>query len=202
MAFTLPELPYAYNALEPYIDEETMKLHHDKHHNAYVTNLNKAIEGTPEADKSLEEIVAKAGTYAKGVRNNAGGHWNHTFFWSILKDNKGAKPTGDLAKAIDEAFGSFEALQEKLNAAAAGQFGSGWGWLIVKDGKLVVTSTPNQDNPLMDVAEVKGTPILGVDVWEHAYYLKYQNKRPEYLKNIWNVFNWEKISELYAAATK
>lgn len=202
MAFTLPELPYAYNALEPYIDEETMKLHHDKHHNAYVTNLNKALEGTADADKSLEEIVAAAGTYPKPVRNNAGGHWNHSFFWNILGAN-GGQPTGALAEAITATFGSLDALKEKLNAAAAGQFGSGWGWLIVnKEGKLEVTATPNQDNPLMDVAEVKGTPILGIDVWEHAYYLKYQNKRPDYLAAIWSVFNWDVIGKNYEAAVK
>jgi superoxide dismutase, Fe-Mn family len=200
MAFTLPALPYAYDALEPYIDEETMKLHHDKHHNAYVTNLNKAIEGTPDADKSLEELVAKAGTYSKAVRNNAGGHWNHTFFWDILSKD-GGEPTGALLEDINATFGSLDKLKEELNAKAAGQFGSGWGWLIVnKDGKLEISSTPNQDNPLMDVAEVKGTPIIGIDVWEHAYYLKYRNVRPDYLKAIWNVINWTKVAELYAAA--
>ncbi|QES89580.1 superoxide dismutase [Rhizosphaericola mali] len=200
MAFTLPALPYAYDALEPYIDEETMKLHHDKHHNAYVTNLNKAIEGTPDADKSLEELVAKAGTYSKAVRNNAGGHWNHTFFWDILSKD-GGEPTGALLEDINATFGSLDKLKEELNAKAAGQFGSGWGWLIVnKEGKLEISSTPNQDNPLMDVAEVKGTPIIGIDVWEHAYYLKYRNVRPDYLKAIWNVINWTKVAELYAAA--
>lgn len=200
MAFTLPALPYAYDALEPYIDEETMKLHHDKHHNAYVTNLNKAIEGTPNADKSLEELVAKAGTYSKAVRNNAGGHWNHTFFWDILSKD-GGEPTGALLEDINATFGSLDKLKEELNAKAAGQFGSGWGWLIVnKEEKLEISSTPNQDNPLMDVAEVKGTPIIGIDVWEHAYYLKYRNVRPDYLKAIWNVINWTKVAELYAAA--
>lgn len=200
MAFTLPELPYAYNALEPHIDEETMKIHHDKHHQAYVTNLNNAIEGKPEASKTLEELVAVAGTLPKPVRNNAGGHWNHSFFWQILSANGGA-PSGALAEDINATFGSLDALKEQLNAKAAGQFGSGWGWLIVnKDGKLEVTSTPNQDNPLMDVAEVKGTPLIGIDVWEHAYYLKYQNKRPDYLKAIWNVINWDKVAEHYAAA--
>ncbi len=200
MAFTLPELPYAYNALEPHIDEETMKIHHDKHHQAYVTNLNNALDGKPEANKPLEELVAAAGTYPKPVRNNAGGHWNHSFFWEILSKDGGA-PSGKLLEDINATFGSLDALKEQLNAKAAGQFGSGWGWLIVnKEGKLEVTSTPNQDNPLMDVAEVKGTPILGIDVWEHAYYLKYQNKRPDYLKAVWNVINWKKVEEHYAKA--
>lgn len=200
MAFTLPALPYAKEALEPYIDAQTMEIHHDKHHQAYVDNLNKAIEGTEHESKSLEELIKIAGSISPAVRNNGGGHWNHTFFWEILSPNTGDVPSGDLATAIDETFGSLQGLQEKLNDAGAKRFGSGWAWLIVKDGKLEVTSTPNQDNPLMDVAEVKGTPILGVDVWEHAYYLKYQNKRPEYLKAFWNVVNWKKVAALYSAA--
>jgi Fe-Mn family superoxide dismutase len=202
MAFTLPALPYAHDALEPHIDKQTMEIHHGKHHQAYVDNLNKAIAGTPNEGKSLEELVAKAGTISPAVRNNGGGHWNHSFFWEILGPKGGGKPSGKLGDAINEAFGSFEAFQEKFNAAGTTRFGSGWAWLIVKDGKLEVTSTPNQDNPLMDVAEVKGTPILGVDVWEHAYYLKYQNKRPDYLKAIWNAIDWNKVNERYEAAVK
>ena len=176
MAFTLAPLPYAYEALEPHIDTETMKIHHDKHHQAYVDNLNKAIAGTENENKSIEELVKAAGTISPAVRNNGGGHWNHTFFWDSLKNNNGAKPTGKFAEAIDAAFGTYDAFKEKFNAAGTTRFGSGWAWLNVKDGKLEVSSTPNQDNPLMDVAEAKGTPILGCDVWEHAYYLKYQNK--------------------------
>lgn len=201
MAFTLPALPYAPDALEPHIDKLTMEIHHGKHHQAYVDNLNKAIAGTEHENKSLEELVASAGKISPAVRNNGGGHWNHSFFWELLSA-KGGKPSGKLADAINSTFGSLEALQEKINTAGATRFGSGWAWLIVKDGKLEVTSTPNQDNPLMDVAEVKGTPILGIDVWEHAYYLKYQNKRPDYLKAIWNVINWEKVAEHYASAVK
>lgn len=200
MAFTLPSLPYAHDALEPHIDKQTMEIHHGKHHQAYVDNLNKAIAGTDNENKSLDELIAHAGSISPAVRNNGGGHWNHSFFWEILGANSKGKPSGNLATAIDETFGSFEAFQEKLNNAGTTRFGSGWAWLIVKDGKLEVTSTPNQDNPLMDVAEVKGTPVLGVDVWEHAYYLKYQNRRPEYLKAFWNVVNWDKVSERYEAA--
>lgn len=201
MAFTLPALPYALDALEPHIDKQTMEIHHGKHHQAYVDNLNKAIAGTEHENKSLEELVGAAGKISPAVRNNGGGHWNHSFFWELLSAN-GAKPSGKLADAINSTFGSLEALQEKINTAGATRFGSGWAWLIVKDGKLEVSSTPNQDNPLMDVAEVKGTPILGIDVWEHAYYLKYQNKRPDYLKAIWNVINWGKVADHFAAATK
>ncbi len=197
MAFTLPALPYAADALEPHIDKQTMEIHHGKHHQAYVDNLNKAIAGTEHENKSLEELVANAGKISPAVRNNGGGHWNHSFFWELLS-GKASKPSGKLADAINSTFGSLEALQEKVNTAGATRFGSGWAWLIVKDGKLEVTSTPNQDNPLMDVAEVKGTPILGIDVWEHAYYLKYQNKRPDYLKAIWNVINWDKVAAHYA----
>jgi Fe-Mn family superoxide dismutase len=202
MAFTLPPLPYAFNALEPHIDAQTMQIHHDKHHQAYVDNLNKAIAGTEHENKSLEQLVASAGKISPAVRNNGGGHWNHSFFWEILGPNAGGQPSGKLADAINQTFGSFDALKEKVNAAGATRFGSGWAWLIVKDGKLEVTSTPNQDNPLMDVAEVKGTPILGIDVWEHAYYLKYQNRRPEYLTNIWNAINWNKIAEHFDKASK
>ncbi|HTN39121.1 MAG TPA: superoxide dismutase [Arachidicoccus sp.] len=200
MAFTLPALPYAFDALEPHFDAKTMEIHHDKHHQAYVNNLNKAIEGTPNESKSLDELVKNAGSISAAVRNNGGGHWNHSFFWQILAPNAGGAPSGELATAIDSAFGSLDALKEKFNAAGGARFGSGWAWVIVKDGKLEVTSTPNQDNPLMDVAETKGTPILGADVWEHAYYLKYQNRRPDYLAAFWNLVNWDKVAELYAAA--
>ena len=200
MAFTLPALPYAHDALEPHIDKQTMEIHHGKHHQAYVDNLNKAIAGTEHENKSLEELVKTAGKISPAVRNNGGGHWNHSFFWEILGPNAGGKPSGQLAEAINSAFGSFEALQEKVNTAGTTRFGSGWAWVIVKDGKLDVTSTPNQDNPLMDVAEVKGTPILGIDVWEHAYYLKYQNKRPDYLKAIWNAIDWKKVAQRFEKA--
>jgi superoxide dismutase, Fe-Mn family len=200
MAFTLPPLPYAPEALEPYIDAQTMQIHHGKHHQAYVDNLNKAIAGTEHENKSLEELVKSAGSISPAVRNNGGGHWNHSFFWQILAKGSGAAPTGALLEAINSTFGSLDALKEKVNAAGATRFGSGWAWLIARDGKLEVTSTPNQDNPLMDVAEVKGTPILGIDVWEHAYYLKYQNRRPEYLGAVWNVINWDKVAENFNAA--
>ena len=200
MAFTLPALPYAFDALEPHIDSQTMQIHHGKHHQAYVDNLNKAIAGTEHENKSLEQLVATAGKISPAVRNNGGGHWNHSFFWNILSANSGGKPSGKLGDAINSTFGSFEAFQEKFNAAGTTRFGSGWAWLIVKDGKLEISSTPNQDNPLMEVAEVKGTPVLGVDVWEHAYYLKYQNRRPDYLKAVWNVINWQKVEEHFTKA--
>ena len=200
MAFTLPALPYAHDALEPHIDTLTMQIHHGKHHQAYVDNLNKALAGTPNENKSLEELVKNAGTISAPVRNNGGGHWNHTFFWETLAPNAGGAPSGALGDAINSTFGSFDEFKTKFAAAGVGRFGSGWAWLIVKDGKLEISSTPNQDNPLMDVADVKGTPILGVDVWEHAYYLKYQNKRPDYLAAIWNVISWSKVAERFAAA--
>ncbi len=200
MAFTLAPLPYAYEALEPHIDTLTMQIHHDKHHQAYVDNLNKAIAGTENENKSIEEIVAKAGSISPAVRNNGGGHWNHSFFWDSLAANAGGAPSGKLAEAINSAFGSFDAFKEKFAAAGMTRFGSGWAWLISKDGKLEVSSTPNQDNPLMDVAEVKGTPLLGVDVWEHAYYLKYQNKRADYLAAFWNVVNWDAVAKRFEAA--
>ncbi len=200
MAFTLPALPYAPEALEPHIDAQTMQIHHDKHHQAYVDNLNKAIAGTEYENKSLEELVKNAGSISPAVRNNGGGHWNHSFFWQILGPASNSQPAGSLADAINSTFGSLDGLKEKMNAAGTTRFGSGWAWLIVKDGKLEVSSTPNQDNPLMEVAEVKGTPILGIDVWEHAYYLKYQNKRPAYLEAIWNVINWKKVSEHFEKA--
>jgi Fe-Mn family superoxide dismutase len=202
MAFSLPQLPYAHDALEPHIDTQTMQIHHGKHHQTYVDNLNKAIAGGEHENKGLEELVANAGSISPAVRNNGGGHWNHTFFWESLAPNSGGQPSGPLADAIDKAFGSFDAFKEKFNTAGATRFGSGWAWLLVKDGNLEVSSTPNQDNPLMDVAEVKGTPILGCDVWEHAYYLKYQNKRADYLAAFWNVVNWSKVSERFENASK
>ena len=200
MAFTLPPLPYDYDALEPHIDKLTMQIHHDKHHQAYVDNLNKAIAGTENENKSLEELVKNAGQYSAAVRNNAGGDWNHTFFWQIMSPDGGGKPEGKLAQAIDETFGSLDAMKEKFNAAGAGRFGSGWAWLGVAGGKLTICSTPNQDNPLMDIVECKCTPVLGCDVWEHAYYLKYQNRRGDYLKEFWNVVNWKKASENFENA--
>jgi len=200
MSFTLPALPYAHEALEPHFDTLTMQIHHGKHHQAYVDNLNKAVTGTPNEGKSLEELVAVAGTISPAVRNNGGGHWNHSFFWASLAPNAGGTPSGALADAITAAFGSFDAFKEKFAAAGMTRFGSGWAWLIVKDGKLEVSSTPNQDNPLMDVAEVKGTPLLGADVWEHAYYLKYQNRRADYLAAFWNVVNWAVVAERFTAA--
>jgi Fe-Mn family superoxide dismutase len=201
MAFTLPALSYATDALEPNIDKMTMEIHHGKHHQAYVTNLNKALEGKPDADFSIEEIITNISKYPPAVRNNGGGHYNHTLFWTLLSPNGGGEPTGPLADAITSTFGSFADFKTKVSEAGATRFGSGWAWLIVTPGKkLAICSTPNQDNPLMDIAEVKGTPILGIDVWEHAYYLKYQNRRPDYLAAIWNVINWNHVSELYAKA--
>ncbi len=200
MAFTLAPLPYAHDALEPHIDTQTMQIHHGKHHQAYVDNLNKAIVGTELEIKTLAQLIDHAGAISTPVRNNGGGHWNHSFFWESLAPNAGGTPTGKLADAINAAFGSFDEFKTKFAAGGVGRFGSGWVWLIVKDGKLEISSTPNQDNPLMDVAEVKGTPLLGVDVWEHAYYLKYQNKRPDYLAAIWNVINWNKVAERFEAA--
>jgi Fe-Mn family superoxide dismutase len=196
MAFTLAPLPYAHEALEPHFDTLTMQIHHGKHHQAYVDNLNKAVAGTSHENDTLEQLVAAAGSISVAVRNNGGGHWNHTFFWESLAPNAGGTPTGKLAEAINTAFGSFEAFKEKMSTAGMTRFGSGWAWLIKDaEGHLHISSTPNQDNPLMDVAEVKGTPILGVDVWEHAYYLKYQNRRADYLAAFWNVVNWIKVSE-------
>lgn len=203
MAFTLAPLPYAHDALEPHIDTQTMQIHHGKHHQAYVDNLNKALAGTEHENKTLAQLIAHAGSISAPVRNNGGGHWNHTFFWESLKNPGLADvinaPNGKLADAINDAFGSFDEFKTKFAAAGIGRFGSGWAWLLIHEGKLTISSTPNQDNPLMDVAEVKGTPILGVDVWEHAYYLKYQNKRPDYLTAIWNVINWDKVAERFEA---
>jgi Fe-Mn family superoxide dismutase len=200
MAFELPALPYASDALEPHFDKATMEIHHGKHHNAYVTNLNKALEGTDQANKSIEEILKNISKAAPAVRNNGGGHYNHSLFWKILSPKGGGKPTGDLGAAIDKKFGSFEKFKEEFSNAGATRFGSGWAWLIVNNGNLEVCSTPNQDNPLMDVAEKKGTPILGLDVWEHAYYLKYQNRRPDYIAAFWNVVDWEAVSERFKSA--
>ena len=199
MAFTLPSLPYAFDALEPHIDARTMEIHHGKHHNAYVTNLNNAIAGTDLEGKSLEDLMKVAGSNT-AVRNNGGGHWNHSLFWQILSPNGGGAPTGELAAAIDAKFGSFDAFKETFNKAAATRFGSGWAWLVVTENGLAVSSTPNQDNPLMDVAEIKGTPILGLDVWEHAYYLHYQNRRPDYISAFWSLINWEEVSKRFSAA--
>ena len=203
MAFTLPPLPYAYDALEPAIDKETMTFHHDKHHQAYVDNLNKAVDADAALQgKSLEELFASISKAPKAVRNNGGGHWNHSLFWELLAPvGETGEPSAELAAAIDRDLGGMDKFKEAFNAAGAGQFGSGWAWLIVQDGKLKVTSTPNQDNPLMDVAEEKGAVVLAADVWEHAYYLKYQNRRPDYLKAFWTVVNWNKANELFAAAT-
>ena len=198
MVHSLPALPYAFDALEPHIDMQTMQIHHDKHHQAYVDNLNKALAGTDGENKTLEELMNNISAYPPAVRNNGGGHYNHSLFWSILGNN-GSQPQGELAKAIDDTFGSLDGLKEKMNMAGTTRFGSGWAWLLVSGGKLIVSSTPNQDNPRMDVAEVQGTPILGIDVWEHAYYLNYQNRRPDYLKAIWNVINWDAVDMRYKA---
>jgi Fe-Mn family superoxide dismutase len=199
--FELPKLKYDYKALEPHIDARTMEIHYTKHHQGYTNKLNAAIEGTDHANASIEDILAKAGSAGGAVRNNGGGFYNHKLFWDVMGPNGGGHPSGDLADAIKEAFGSFDNFKEKFSDAAKTQFGSGWAWLLVgKDGKLHVSSTPNQDNPLMDVAEVKGTPILGLDVWEHAYYLHYQNLRPDYVNAFFNVIDWDSVSKHYAAA--
>ena len=201
MSFTLPNLPYAYDALEPYIDAKTMEIHHSKHHNGYTNNLNGAIQGTDLEGKTIEDILANVSKAGAAVRNNGGGYYNHCLFWEVMSPNGGGLPTGALAEAINAAFGSFDAFKTEFANAGATRFGSGWAWLLVKaDGKLAVSSTPNQDNPLMDIADVKGTPILGMDVWEHAYYLKYQNRRPDYIAAFFSVINWTKVSELYAKA--
>jgi Fe-Mn family superoxide dismutase len=200
MSFELPKLPYDYSALEPHIDARTMEIHHTKHHNAYVTNLNNAISGTDAEKLSLEDIMKSVSKFGPAVRNNGGGHYNHSMFWQVMKPNGGGAPSGDLASAINATFTSFDKFKEEFNKAAATRFGSGWAWLIVHDGRLIVTSTPNQDNPVMDVAEVKGTPILGLDVWEHAYYLNYQNRRPDYISAFWNVVNWDAVNERFKKA--
>lgn len=200
MAFELPKLGYAYDSLVPHIDAQTMEIHHTKHHAAYVNNLNNALQGPGNENKKLEEIITEISKYPAAVRNNGGGHFNHSLFWEVMKPNGGGNPTGDLSDAVNKYFGSVDKLKENLNNAGLTRFGSGWAWLVVKGGELVVSSTPNQDNPLMDIAEVKGTPILGIDVWEHAYYLKYQNRRNEYLAAFWNVINWEEISRRFKLA--
>lgn len=197
--FELPKLPYAYDALEPVIDKMTMEIHHTKHHQAYVTNLNNAVTGTEMEGKSLEELMAGISKYPVAVRNNGGGHYNHSLFWNLMKQG-GSTPSGALLEAINSTFNSVDEFKEKFNAAAMTRFGSGWAWLVVSGGKLVISSTPNQDNPLMDVADVKGTPLLGLDVWEHAYYLKYQSRRNEYVGNWWNVVNWDEVAKRFAEA--
>ena len=202
MAYELPPLPYAYDALEPHIDAQTMEIHHSRHHNTYVTNLNGAVEGTDLESLSIDELVKNLDRVPEekrtAVRNNGGGHWNHSFFWKIMGPNGGGQPTGELAQAINDAFGSFDAMKEQFAKAAAGRFGSGWAWLVVDgNGKLAITSTPNQDNPLMDGS---GTPVIGIDVWEHAYYLKYQNKRPDYVSAWWNTVDWNAANENFKSA--
>lgn len=201
MAFELPKLPYAYDALEPHFDAMTMEIHHSKHHAAYTAKLNAAIEGTDLASSSIEDIMKTISKHGAGIRNNGGGFFNHNLFWSILSPNGGGNPTGELAAAIEKDFGSFDAMKEKFNDAAATRFGSGWAWLCMKaDGSLCVCSSANQDNPMMDIAECPGTPLMGLDVWEHAYYLKFQNRRPDYISAFWNVVNWEQVAKNYAAA--
>jgi Fe-Mn family superoxide dismutase len=204
MAYTLPALPYAFDALEPHIDAKTMEIHHDKHHAAYVNNLNNAIKGKTDLEsKSLEDLISNLSSIPQdvrnAVRNNGGGHYNHSLFWTLIGPKAGGQPSGALADAIKNDLGGFDAFKEKFTAAATTRFGSGWAWLIANKGKLSVISTPNQDNPLMDVAEVKGTPILALDVWEHAYYLKYQNRRPEYIAAFWNLVNWKVAEQRYKA---
>lgn len=201
MAFVLDPLPYAFDALEPHFDQTTMEIHHGRHHNAYVTNLNNAVNGTELEGKTLEELMAGISKLSGPVRNNGGGHWNHTFFWSILSPSGGGEPVGDLAVAISEKFGSFQQFKDEFKKAAIGRFGSGWAWLCVDTkGELCICSTPNQDNPLMDIAECPGTPVIGLDVWEHAYYLKYQNKRPDFVDAFWNVVSWDKAEANFQAA--
>ena len=201
MSFELPKLPYEYAALEPHVDARTMEIHHTKHHQAYVTNLNNAIAGTDAEKLSIEDINKNISKYPAAVRNNGGGHYNHSLFWTVLKPNGGGAPSGELAEAINKQFGSFDEFKTQFAQAAATRFGSGWAWLIVKDDKsLAISSTPNQDNPLMDIAEAKGTPVLGLDVWEHAYYLNYQNRRPDYVSAFWNVVNWDEVARRFAEA--
>ena len=199
--FELPKLSYDFSALEPHIDAKTMEIHHGKHHQAYVGKLNDAIAGTELEGQSIEELMSNVSKHSAAVRNNGGGHFNHTLFWSVMSPNGGGEPTGKLAEAINKTFGSFEEFKTQFASAAATRFGSGWAWLVVHDNNLVVTSTPNQDNPTMDIAEVKGTPILGLDVWEHAYYLNYQNRRPDYIGAFWNVADWNVVGQLFEQAT-
>jgi Fe-Mn family superoxide dismutase len=200
MAFELDKLPYSYDALEPHIDARTMEIHYTKHHEAYKTKLNSAVEGTDLASKPIEEILQNVSKHSGAVRNNGGGYYNHNLFWKFLSPDGGGEPTGDLAEAINDTFGSFDKFKEEFSNAAATRFGSGWAWLVVNNGKLQVGSTPNQDSPIMDVSDLKGTPILGLDVWEHAYYLKYQNKRPDYISAFWNVVNWEEVADKFKEA--
>jgi Fe-Mn family superoxide dismutase len=201
MSFQLPSLPYDYSALEPHIDARTMEIHHSKHHAAYTNNLNAAIEGTALAGKTIEEILGQVSKHSPAVRNNGGGYYNHNLFWEMMSPNGGGEPTGELAEAINKRFGSFNEFKEAFSKAGATQFGSGWAWLLVDaSGELAVISTPNQDNPLMDVSPVRGNPILGLDVWEHAYYLNYQNRRPDYIAAFWNVVNWDAVAKRYAAS--
>jgi Fe-Mn family superoxide dismutase len=197
MSFKLPDLPYSYDALEPYIDSRTMEIHHSKHHAAYTNNLNNLLAAAEAENFPIEVILSKISTYPVGVRNNGGGFFNHNLFWSFMSPNGGGKPEGDLLRVIERDFDSFEAFKEKFSTAAATRFGSGWAWLVKSEGKLVITSTANQDNPLMDIAEVKGTPILALDVWEHAYYLNYQNRRPDYINAFWNVVNWRECEKRF-----
>ncbi len=197
MSFELPSLSYAYTALEPHVDARTMEIHHTKHHQAYVTNLNAALNGTASEGKSLDTLMAEMSKQPAAVRNNGGGHYNHNLFWEIMSPNAGGQPAGELADAINTAFGSFDKFKEDFAKAGMTRFGSGWAWLIKHDGKLVITSTPNQDNPLMDLADVKGFPLLGLDVWEHAYYLHYQNRRADYITAWWNVVNWNVVNERF-----
>lgn len=200
MSFTLPNLPYSYDALEPHIDARTMEIHHGKHHNGYTTNLNAAIEGTDLANESIESLLKNMSKHSAAVRNNGGGYYNHDLFWKVMSPNGGGAPTGEVASMIDSAFGSFDAFKDAFSKAAATRFGSGWAWLVYNNGKLEVCSTPNQDNPLMDLADCSGTPILGIDVWEHAYYLNYQNRRPDYITAFFNVINWDQVNANLAAA--
>jgi Fe-Mn family superoxide dismutase len=197
MAFELKNLPYAFDALEPYIDAKTMEIHHDKHHGAYTTNLNAAVQGTGLEGKSIEEILKNISAHPVAVRNNGGGFYNHNFFWEIMTPGGAKQPEGDLKKAMDATFGSYQNFKDAFTKAALTRFGSGWAWLVKQGESLVISSTPNQDNPLMDLADVKGTPILGVDVWEHAYYLKYQNRRPDYLEAFFNVINWDEVTKRF-----
>ena len=197
MAFELPKLDYAYTALEPHIDARTMEIHYTKHHAAYTSKLNDAVAGTELENESIEQIMAKVSTLSAAIRNNGGGYYNHSLFWKVMSPNRGGEPKGDLAQAINKDFGSFENFKKEFSNAAATRFGSGWAWLLKTRSGLKVTSTPNQDNPLMDIAEVKGAPILGLDVWEHAYYLHYQNRRPEYITAFWNVINWDEVADRY-----
>ena len=200
MAFTLPELPYSYDALAPHIDARTMEIHHSKHHAGYVTKLNNALDGSHAADQDLETILGNVSEHGTAIRNNGGGVWNHNLYWKTMTPDGGGEPKGEVGDAINATFDSYDNFKEQFTNAALGRFGSGWAWLVVRDGKLEIGSTPNQDNPLMDVSEFKGHPILGIDVWEHAYYLNYQNRRPDYVSAWWNLINWDEVNRLYHQA--